>query len=84
MSFPQNLVAYEIALERAFRMLLGSQLDSHDMPDQEEVGDAFYRKVDPSEFARLWVSEEKYRLKETPPAEDDTNNPFNPQEDELF
>lgn len=87
MPFPKNLVAYEIALERAFRMLLGSQVDSHDVPGPEEVGDAFFRKIEPGEFARTWLAEEKFRLPDPDIASGESNTSSqtqNTQEEELF
>jgi len=86
MPFPKNLVTYEMALERAFRMLLGSQIDSHQMPGPEEVGDAFFRKIEAGEFARQWLAEEKFRFPDPaidPEKEQDTNNQHS-QEEELF
>jgi hypothetical protein len=85
MSYPKNLVAYEIALERAFRMLLGGQMDSHAMPDHEAVGDAFFRKVEAGQFARQWLADEKYRFSDTTPEPESDENHFgSDQEEELF
>lgn len=85
MSFPKNLIGYEIALERAFRMLLGSDLDAHTMPDEEAVGEAFFKQQEPGEFARQWLAEEKYRLPDeaaSPDTEEDLSG--GAQEEELF
>ncbi|MGF1678534.1 MAG: hypothetical protein ACFCUX_04995 [Candidatus Methylacidiphilales bacterium] len=85
MSFPKNLVAYEIALERAFRMMLGSQMDTHVLPDQNSVGDAFFRQLEPGDFARQWLQEEKYRFHESPALDAGSGTVERPPgEDELF
>jgi hypothetical protein len=86
MPFPKNLVAYEMSLERAFRMLLGSQVDSHAMPTHEDIGDAFFKKIDPGEFARQWLAEEKYRFPEPgpDPGDDQSTTQQSTQEEELF
>ncbi|MEM1158770.1 MAG: hypothetical protein AAF649_10080 [Verrucomicrobiota bacterium] len=86
MSFPKNLVGYEIALERAFRMLLGSELDAHTMPDEESVGEAFFRQIEPGDFARQWLADEKYHLSDEMPSPDTEENQFDrgQQEEELF
>jgi len=87
MEFPKNLVGYEIAIERAFRMLLGSRMDTHHLPDHDAVADAFFEKREPAEFARQWLAEEKYRLSPddaVAEGEGEQNDPFNPQEEELF
>lgn len=87
MPFPKNLVAYEIALERAFRMLLGSKVDLHTLPGHEEVGDAFFRKLEPGDFARQWLADEKFRLPDPDTAtndETDTQTNQQTQEEELF
>ena len=86
MSFPKNLVGYEIALERAFRMLLGSELDAHSMPDEEAVGEAFFKQIEPGEFARQWMADEKYRFSDDSASPDTEENQFDggQQEEELF
>ncbi len=86
MSFPKNLVGYEIALERAFRMLLGGELDAHSMPDAEAVGEAFFRQTEPGEFARQWLADEKYRFSDEAPAAETAENHFDgtTQTEELF
>lgn len=86
MSFPKNLVGYEIALERAFRMLLGSELDAHSMPDAEAVGEAFFKQQEPGDFARQWLADAKYRLPEETSAPEPDEDQLNggQQEEELF
>ncbi|MEM6883596.1 MAG: hypothetical protein AAF571_01095 [Verrucomicrobiota bacterium] len=86
MSFPKNLVSYEIALERAFRMLLGSELDAHSMPDAEAVGEAFFKQLEPGDFAQQWLADEKYRFSDESPSPDTEENQFDSgvQEEELF
>lgn len=86
MPFPKNLVSYEMALERAFRMLLGSQIDSHQMPAPEEVGDAYFKKIEAGEFARQWLADEKFRFPDpaTDPEEELDAINHHSQEEELF
>ena len=86
MSFPKNLVGYEIALERAFRMLLGSELDAHSMPDEEAVGEAFFKQTEPGDFAQQWLAEEKYRFSGPSASPDTEENHFDADssEQELF
>jgi len=86
MPFPKNLVGYEIALERAFRMLLGNELDAHSMPHGEAMGEAFFKQIEPGDFAQQWLAEEKYRLSDENPPPNTKENQFDggQQEEELF
>lgn len=65
-SYPGTLVGYEIAVMEALRRELGADLSRLPMPDSREIGEAFFRKTPPLDFAWSWMQQVQARRADAP------------------
>lgn len=56
-TFPSTLVGYEIAVMEALRRELGADLDRMALPNGRDLGEAFFRRTPPLDFAWQWLQE---------------------------
>jgi hypothetical protein len=66
-SFPGTLVGYEIAVMEALRRELGADLNRIPQPEIREIGEAFFRKTPPLDFAWKWMQDCQARRSDNPP-----------------
>ncbi|MEM9446663.1 MAG: hypothetical protein AAGA18_15075 [Verrucomicrobiota bacterium] len=68
-TFPANLVMYELALDSAFQELLEGTIES--MPDiqQQQIEDAYFKRLAPLDFAAQCLNEAQWKAE----AEDRSN-----------
>jgi hypothetical protein len=65
-SFPATLVGYEIAVMEALRRELGADLARLPQPETREIGEAFFRKTPPLDYAWQWMEQVQARKAQAP------------------
>jgi len=58
--FPKTLVSYEIAADRALRILRGSEHSQCPDISPERLADAFFEKIPPGQCATDWAHEHQF------------------------
>ncbi|MDX6766509.1 MAG: hypothetical protein SFU85_06940 [Candidatus Methylacidiphilales bacterium] len=65
-SIPTTLVGYEIAVMEALRRELGADLNKLPQPEAREIGEAFFRRVSPMDYAWKWMQDVQARRQDAP------------------